>query len=226
MMVVQKNDFVEIDFIAKANGEVFDTNLKEEAKKAGLQQQSIPLIIAVGRNMVIKGLDKDLEGKEINKQYSSKFTPEEAFGKRDSKMIKMIPLKVFHEHKINPQAGMPLSLDGMLVKILSVSGGRVLVDFNNPLAGKEVQYDYTIKRKIEDIKEKVNALQDFFFRTKFEFDADSDITFKVDENTGKFIQLFEKQFEEILGKKIKFAPKEEKKEEKVEDKPSAEQKNN
>lgn len=212
--MIQKNDFIELEFIAKANNEVFDTTIKEEAEKAGLNVKVVaPVIISVGKGMSIKGLDKDLEGKEIGKQYSIKIKPEEAFGKRDARMVRMIPLKVFVQQRIMPEKGMQLSLDGMIVKILSVSGGRVLVDFNNPLAGKEVEYTYTIKRKVEDMKEKVNALQDFFFRTKFDFEVGTDIVFKVDENVGKFVQLFEKQFEENLGMKIKVevVKKEEKK---------------
>jgi FKBP-type peptidyl-prolyl cis-trans isomerase SlyD len=207
-MTIGKNDFVEIEFLAKADGQVFDTNIKEEAEKAQLNIKNFsPLVIAVGAGMVIAGLDKELEGKEFNKKYNASFSPEQAFGKRDSKLVRMIPLKVFIQQKIMPEKGMQLSLDGMIVKVLSVSSGRVLVDFNNPLAGKQVSYEYTLKRKVEDIKEKINALQDFFFRTNFDFEVGENIVFKVDENVGKFIQIFEKQFEELIGKKIKIEAK-------------------
>ena len=54
------------------------------------------------------------------------------------------------EKDINPYPGALLNLDGMLAKILSVSGGRVITDFNSPLASKEIAYEFTIKRKITD----------------------------------------------------------------------------
>lgn len=200
--MIQKKDFIEIEFSAKTNNEVFDTTIPAEAEKIGLKNLQ-PVIISVGAGMVIKGLDSDLEGKEIGKKYSSSFNPEQAFGKRDSKLVRMIPEKLFLAQKIRPQKGMQLSLDGMLVRVLSVSGGRVLVDFNNPLAGKEVTYDYTIKRIVEDLKEKINALQEFFFRKKFEFDiADKKVLFKVSGDIGKYILLFEKQFKDILNMDI------------------------
>lgn len=206
-MAIEKNDFVELEFVAKANGDVFDTNKKSEADKLGMKQVT-PVIISVGRGMVIKGLDEELAGKELGVEYKSTFKPELAFGKRDAKMVRMIPLKLFLEQKIMPEKGMQLSLDGMLVRVLSVSSGRVLVDFNNPLAGKEVEYTYSIKRKVDDMNEKVNAMQDFFFRNRFDFKVEGkDLIFIVDENFGKFIQLFEKQFEEALGLKIKVEPK-------------------
>jgi FKBP-type peptidyl-prolyl cis-trans isomerase SlyD len=194
MELVKKNDFIEIEFTArvKDDNRVFDTNIKEEAEKAKLEIKDFsPLIICVGKSMAIKGLDNALEGKELGKKYTIEIKPDEAFGARDSKMVRMVPLKAFLAQKIYPERGMQFALDGMVVKVLSNSGGRVLVDFNNPLAGREVIYDFIIKKNVEDIKEKINALQDFFFRRKFEFhveEKDKKIKFKVDKGMAKFIE--------------------------------------
>lgn len=206
MSIIQKNDFVEIEFVGKIKdtGEVFDTNSKEEIEKKKLDFEPKPYVICVGKGMTIKGLDEDLVEKEIGKDYSSEFKPEDSFGKRSSELIKMIPLKHFTEQKIIPQKGMQFSIDNSVVRVVSVSGGRVLVDFNNPLAGKFVIYNYNIKRKLEDPSEKVNALQDFFFRKRFEFEIkDSEVTFKAEETLRKFIEMLAVPFEEILGMKIK-----------------------
>lgn len=206
MTVVQKNDFIEIEFIGKIKdtNEVFDTNSKEEIEKRKLNLKPSTYIICVGKGMSIKGLDKDVEGKEVGKEYSADFQPDDAFGKRNPQMIKMIPIKVFTNQKIMPQRGMQLSLDGTVVKVISVSGGRVLVDFNNPLSGKVVSYNYKIVRKLEDEKEKVNALQDFFFRQRFDFEIKNrEVSFKIEEQLKKFIEIMAKPFEDILGMKIK-----------------------
>ena len=206
MVTVQKNDFVEIEFIGKIKDtqEVFDTNSKSEIEKRKLNFKVIPYIVCVGKNMSIKGLDKEIEGKEIGEDYYAEFSPEEAFGKRNPSLVRMIPLKVFIEQKIMPQKGMQLALDGTVVKVISVSGGRVLVDFNNPLAGKVVSYSYKILRRLEDQSEKVNALQDFFFRKRFEFIVkDKEVIFKIEAPLMKFIEMMSKPFEDILGLKIK-----------------------
>jgi FKBP-type peptidyl-prolyl cis-trans isomerase 2 len=153
--------------------------------------------------MAIKGLDDALNGKEVGKEHSIEIKPEEAFGKRDPNMVKMIPLRAFIQQKVYPEKGMQLSLDGMIVKILSNSGGRVLVDFNNPIAGREVIYKFTIIKKIEEIKEKVNALQEFFFRKKFDFELkDKKIIFTVQKGLSKFLEAVSKPIEEILGLSI------------------------
>jgi len=217
MTIVQKNDFVEIEFVGrlKDTNEVFDTNSKAEIERKKLNFAAKPYVLCVGKSMSIKGLDKDIEGKEIGKEYLAEFKPEDAFGKRNTSMVRMVPLKFFLEQKIMPQKGMQLSLDGTIAKVISVSSGRVLVDFNNPLAGKVVSYNYKIIRKLEDEKDKVNSLQDFFFRKRFDFDIkDKEVIFKVEENLKKYIEIMAKPFEDILGMKIKteiVAKKEEKK---------------
>lgn len=206
MVVIQKNDFVEIEFVGKIKDtdEVFDTNSKEEITKRKLNFQAKPYVICVGKSMSIAGLDKDIEGKEVGKEYSTDFKPEDAFGKRNPGMVRMIPLKVFINQKIMPQKGMQLALDGAVVKVISVSSGRVLVDFNNPLAGKVVSYTYKIIRKLEDEKEKVNALQDFFFRQRFDFEIkNKEVIFKVEEKLKQFIEIMAKPLEDIIGMKIK-----------------------
>lgn len=206
MVAVQRNDFVEIEFVGKIkdSSEIFDTNIKSVIEKAKLNVNAKPYIVSVGHGMVIAGLDKDLEGKEVEKEYSIELGPQEAFGKRDPAMVKMIPLKLFVGQKIMPQKGMQLSLDGMVVKVISVSGGRVLVDFNNPLSGKTVVYNYTIKRKLDDIQEKINAMQEFFFRRKFDFEIkNNEIVFGVEKGLEKFVEMMSKPFEEILGMKTK-----------------------
>jgi len=206
MVKVKKNDFIEIEFTARVkDGEIFDTNIKKQAEKLGLDVKKLkPAVLSVGDKMIIQGLDEELEGKEIGKNYSSEFTPEKAFGKRNPQLVRMVPLRVFTEQNINPQRGMQLSLDGRLVKVISVSGGRILVDFNNPLAGKIVVYDFKINRKITDINEKINALQEFFFKRKFEFNLKNKIiTFKVQKGFDKFVELFSKNFENILKMKVK-----------------------
>jgi len=221
-MALKKNDFVEIEFTGKItdSGEIFDTNIEADAKKAGLEIKDIrPLALAIGHKMLPVGFDADIEGKEAGKDYVLDLIPEKAFGKRNPKMIRMIPTKLFHEQKIDPQRGMQLALDGQLVKILSNSGGRTLVDFNNPLAGKPVTYTYKINKQITDQKEKVNALQDFLFRKQFDSDiTDKKVTLKVPKEIEPMIKMFAPKFEEILGMKVDSKIVESKKEDKKEDK--------
>ena len=223
---IKKDDFIEIEFTGKIkdSGEIFDTNIKQDAKQANLNldiEKLKPFKMSVGNKMLPEGFDKDLEAKETGKKYNIEISPNEAFGKRNPQLIRMVPNKIFQEQKINPQRGMQLNLGGQLARVLSASGGRVLVDFNNPLAGKVVTYEYKILKKVNNQDEKINALQEFLFKKQFQFSVsngkEKTITFhlkKDEKQFEKFIELMSEQFKKILGMKIKVEITQKNKEEK------------
>ena len=162
--------------------------------------------------MFLKGVDDFLIGKDIGK-YEIELSPEKAFGPRIPKLVQMVPMKIFKTQKLNPFPGAIFNFDGRVAKVLSVSGGRVLVDFNNPLAGKEVDYEFTIKRKVDDKKEKIDALQDFFFRQKFEFEIkDNKVIFK-DAKIKPIVEMLGPKLKEISGYDFEVGEKEEKEKE-------------
>jgi len=224
-MAAKKGDFVELEFTGKnlGNNEIFDTNVPEEAKKLNPKAEPKPLQICIGQGMVVKGFDEALEGKEIGRKHKIQLSPEKAFGKRQSELVRLMPMKIFLAQKIRPEPGMTLALDDNLVRIVSVSGGRVLVDFNNPLAGKDVEYEFTIKKILADIKEKTSALQKFLFGQEFEFEVDEakkKIIFK-DSKLMNVLNVFKDKFKEMLGYEPEILQKKESAEDKakkVEDK--------
>ncbi len=205
MTGVNKKDFVEIEYSGYVNGELFDSNIEEEVKKLNPEGKGEKTIIAVGEKMVVVGLDNDLEGKEVGKDYSVTVSPEEGFGNRDRSMIKTVPLKAFTDHKINPLAGMSFNIDNQLVKVIAVSGARVTTDFNNPMAGKEIEYRYKIVRKVEDEKEKVEGLFKNLFRMVPEFRlGENKVIVRGPKGMQVFVEAFNKKFEEIVGKGLDF----------------------
>lgn len=206
-MTIKEKDFVEIEFTGKIKDsqEIFDSNIQEDIKKAKLDIKEIkPFILSVGQKMLPSGFDQDLIEKEINKKYTLELKPEDAFGKRDKELIKMVPTRLFLEQRINPQRGMQLNLDGQIVKILSNSGGRTLIDFNHPLAGKEVVYNYKINRIVKNENEKIDALFDFFFKQKLEYEVkDKKIIFKeLKKELKPYLQIFAPKIKEILDLEI------------------------
>jgi len=175
-MSIQKGDFIELDYTGKIieDNIIFDTTIPADAKKAGLihehadgeehhhhhhlhEEDFKPVVICVGQNHVLPGLDKKIEGLAIGK-HEIKLSEEEAFGKKNSKLLKLIPLTAFKEQKINPHVGLVLNIDNAKGIVRSVSGGRVIVDFNHPLAGKEVVYTIKINKTVEDSEQKLKAL--------------------------------------------------------------------
>ncbi len=163
----KKGNFVEIDFTAKIKqtGEIFDTTLKDEAKKAKLPTERVrPITVCIGEGMVLGGFDKALEDKEIGKNYSVSLSAKEAFGNRDPRMVKIIPITFFQSKGVRPYPGLSLNMDGVIVRVSAVSGGRVTVDFNHPLSGKEIIYDFKINKILKEDKEKLSSLVETFLR--------------------------------------------------------------
>ncbi len=158
---IKLHDFIELNYTGKlADGTIFDTTEEKTAKENNLPRENrtfSPAIICVGEKQILPGLDDKLIDKEIGNEYVIELKPEEAFGKRDIKKIKIVPISTFKEHKVQPQPGLQIDVDGEFGTIKSVSGGRIIVNFNHPLAGKEIIYTLKINRRITDEKEKAVA---------------------------------------------------------------------
>ena len=198
-MALQKNDFIEIEFTGKIKDvEVFDSNIPEELKKLNPNKNAKPFVFPLGQDMFLKGIEQYLMGKEVG-SYEIELSPKDAFGFRDPALIQMIPMRVFIEHKINPVPGAVLTFDNRFGKVLTVSGGRVMIDFNGPLAGKDVVYTVKVSRKVEDINEKIKALIEFLFRRELKYKIqDKKVILNVDKGFKNFAELFKDKFKEIL----------------------------
>jgi len=208
-MTLKKNDFIEIDFTAKtSDGEVFDSTDKSELEKIGSQAPAKPFVFALGQDMFLKSVDEFLTGKDIGK-YKVELEAGKAFGLRQPDLVQLMPAAVFKEHKLNPFPGASFNFDGRVGKVLSVSGGRIRIDFNNPIAGKDVVYELEVKRKIEDQKEKVESFMEFLFRRPLKFEIKDKkiiITLSKEEAQMKqFVEMFEDKFKEVfkMGVEVK-----------------------
>ena len=59
---------------------------------------------------------------------------------------------------MNPFPGMRIQSEGANGKVLTVNGGRVKVDFNHELAGKDLVYDVEVCEIIEDNEDKIKSM--------------------------------------------------------------------
>lgn len=159
-MQSQKGDHVAIRYVGRTeDGRIFDLNDEEVIKKEGLDPKisTGETIVCLGERDMIPGLDEFLIGQEIGKELRTTILPEQAFGKRDAALIKLIPLRTFKENNISPFPGLRLTLDGLPCTVKTNSGGRVLVDFNHLLAGRTLDYTVTMLKKVEGSKEQASA---------------------------------------------------------------------
>ncbi len=184
-MVVQKGDFIKLSYTGKLeNGTVFDTTDANVAKEFGIYNEQAsygPETVVVGKGFVVAGLDEDLIGKNVGDKGSVTVPPEKGFGLRRIDQIETIPVKKFKE-PIRP--GVRVNVGGRTGTVESIAGGRARVNFNSPLAGETLNYEYTVESQIENRDEKVAAILRMY--------TGKDIEHKIED--GKVIVEVPKDF--------------------------------
>lgn len=204
-MSLQKKDFIEIDFTGRVkDGEVFDSSLKEDLEKLHYghdhQVESKPFVFCLGEGMFLQAIDDFLIGKETGNSYEIELEPEKAFGKRNPQFVQTIPLKIFKEKNVYPSVGATFNFDGRVGKVLAVSGGRVMIDFNHFLSGKTLVYKIKVLSKITDLPKKIQALTEFFFRKDFKYEIKEEkLVMEVEKPLIPIVELFKDKFKEILA---------------------------
>ncbi|MDD5331658.1 MAG: peptidylprolyl isomerase [Candidatus Nanoarchaeia archaeon] len=208
-MKTKKDDFVEIDFVArvKDTNEIFDLTREEIAKKEKISKRGMtfkPWVVCLGHGDVLPGLDKGLVDKEVGKEYNFVLKPEEGFGLRSKELLQLVNTEKFRKNEVMPVPGMQFNVDNMIGTVKSVSGSRTLIDFNHPLAGKELVYDVRINKIIENEEEKVKEFFDFHFHVSVEVEKKEDklvVKGKIQEPVKKIAKEI---LERLLKKKIEY----------------------
>ncbi|MFT4313239.1 MAG: FKBP-type peptidyl-prolyl cis-trans isomerase, partial [Candidatus Woesearchaeota archaeon] len=166
-MTIQKHDFIEVSYTAKTpEGLIFDTTDQKIAKEHGIDRPNKkygPLTLCVGEYQVIQGLDESFIGRKIPDEYEIVVPAEKAFGKKRADKIRLVPLRKFKEQGMNPQPGMQVYIDNQMAVVKTVSGGRAFVDFNHPLASKDIMYSVKIEKKVEDTATQLSSLIELQF---------------------------------------------------------------
>ncbi len=199
-MKIKARDFVEIEYTGKIVdlNQVFDTTDKEIAKKEKIYSEKMeygPAVVCIGEKHLLPGLDNKLQGKETEKDYEFTLTPEEGFGKKSAQLLKLVPAKVFKQQQIQPMPGLEINVDGMPGIIRSVSGGRIIVDFNHPLSGKELNYRIKLNRVVKEPKKKLEALLKIELNMK-------DIKVELKEGKATISKQFPRELQDNIKKRI------------------------
>tara|TARA_Y100000310_G_scaffold335989_1_gene419413 strand:+ start:523 stop:1146 length:624 start_codon:yes stop_codon:yes gene_type:complete len=192
---MKKNDFIEIEYTLKIKdtSKVVDTTSEKIAKENDIfnpQEKYTPKIICIGQEQILPSLEKELEGKELNKEYTIILPPEEAFGKKNPKLLQLVSMSHFKSQNINPYPGLHINLDNAMGIVRTVSPGRVIVDFNHPLSGRTIEYKVKILRKITDTKEQVTSILDSYHQHNLKLKIEnSELTIKkeIDKEIQKKI---------------------------------------
>lgn len=159
-MAFKDGDFVLVEYTLKVkeSGEAVDTTSESEARKHGIYSERDrygPRLIIIGEGRVISGIEEALKTAEIGKELTITIPPEKAFGRRDPHKIRILPISQFRRSGVVPEPGKVVEINGQLAIIRNVTGGRVIVDFNHPLAGKTMEAVIKVVKRLDNVEEKV-----------------------------------------------------------------------
>lgn len=175
-MAITKGDIIKLSFTGKLdNGAVFDTTDAEVAKANDIYDEKKtyePMTVVVGSGTLVQGFEEDLPGKKKGYKGSVEVTPEKGYGFRSLELIETVSTKKFDQ---KPEPGVWIESNGKIGVVESVSGGRVRVDYNEPLAGKTMTFEYKIEDVIEDKAKKTEAIIHGYIGPETKYEAEGDM---------------------------------------------------
>ncbi len=157
---LQQGDFVEIDYTARTvdEGELVDTTDPEIAEEEGVgeDQEFAPRTIVLGQGHLFEAVEEDIYGKEPGDTGEVVVPAAEAFGEYDESEVRTISKDKIPEDDRYP--GAHVDVDGEHGHLETIIGGRARVDFNHPLAGEDIEYEYEILDEVDDREEQAQGI--------------------------------------------------------------------
>ncbi len=143
---------------------IIETNIETKAK------QPYEVVFLKETKSVFEGIhstfpkvEEALKNMKENEEKTLILEPKEAYGIRSKEALRVVSLSTFTQNQIRPIVGLTIQADNNLMgTIKSVSGGRVLVDFNSIYADHKIEF-YLKKKQNPTEKQKIELVLKTFF---------------------------------------------------------------
>ena len=164
-MTFNKGSLILVDYTAKVkdSDEVFDTTIEEDAKKYSIHEQNVkyqPKLVSIGEVSypVLKGLDEALAKTSVGDKLTVEVTPDKGFGERDSKKVRMIPIRKLGDDAEKVSVGDTIEVDNKRGIIRLMGSGRVQIDYNHRFAGKTILFDVNVIKSLDSSSDKIDGI--------------------------------------------------------------------
>lgn len=136
-MAIKKNQVVTMTFELKVDNEIIESNMNEK-----------PMTFGFGSGQLIEGLEELIEDMNEGETRTVTVPSEKAYGEYDESLTEKCPIGDFEG--IDLQIGLVLEgedQNGNVLKatITDVTKEEVTVDYNHPLAGKDLEFTVYIE---------------------------------------------------------------------------------
>lgn len=162
-MTLQKGDFVLLEYtvVDKDDNRIVETTIEDKAREAGVYKPDEvyePRLIILGETRLFEPLEQALFNADVNQEITVEVPPEKAFGQRDPSKVKVISIREFYRYGKLPRVGDIVEINNQQARVVSITGGRVTLDFNHPLAGKTLVVSAKVVKKLEALEDKVKYI--------------------------------------------------------------------
>jgi len=190
------NKFLETNVPDKIKPNVNDNVVVFKGKK--------PILEGMGN--VFPKIEEFIKKAKDNEEATMKLTAIDAYGLRNKELVRVVPLSAFKQNKINPFVGLTFEAEGTYGVVKSVSGGRVMVDFNSPYADHDIEV-YIKKLKVCSEKETIETiLENFFGKTgaKLKSFANETITLELTPQGQASLDMYKQIFDGFFKNFVKY----------------------
>ncbi|WP_135663044.1 FKBP-type peptidyl-prolyl cis-trans isomerase [Halorhabdus rudnickae] len=174
---LQDGEFVTLEYTARTveGDDLVDTTSQEIADEEGVgeDQEFEPRTIVIGEGHIFDPVEEDIIGKEVGDEGSVVVSATEAFGEYDDEEVQTISAEKIPEDDRYP--GAHVDVDGEHGHVETIIGGRARVDFNHPLAGEDVEYEYEIIDVVDDREAKAQNLLETMLGMELEVFFETDV---------------------------------------------------
>ncbi|WP_324757731.1 FKBP-type peptidyl-prolyl cis-trans isomerase [Haloarcula sp. GH36] len=158
---LQDGDVIKLAYTARTveDGSLVDTTDEEVAEDEGVdteQQEFGPRTIVLGEGHIFPDVEEDITGKEVGDEGTVTIAAVDAFGEYDEEQVRTISKDKIPEDDRYP--GAHVQIENEQGHVETIIGGRARVDFNHPLAGEDVEYEYEIVAEVTDREEKAQGI--------------------------------------------------------------------
>ena len=195
---LEDGDFVRVAYTIRTadDGRVIDTTDEETAEDAEIDVEEYdfePRIIALGAGHVFPSVEEAFIGAEVGDEGTVDVPADDAFGAYDPDEVETVKADKIPEDSRYP--GAQVQIDNQQGHLETIIGGRARVDFNHPLAGEDLEYEYDILEQIEDREEQAAGMLGMYLQeapeVRIETVTEEEETVSADEDGEEVVETEE-----------------------------------
>jgi peptidylprolyl isomerase len=136
MSQVKKGQFVQVHYTGRLeDGTIFDSSEGQQ-----------PLEFQAGSGEVIPGIDNAVLGMAVNEEKRILISADDAYGQRREDLTREFPISMLGGETVTPGQSLWFNTPRGPIqgKVLDLDEEHFTVDFNHPLAGKNLEFDLKV----------------------------------------------------------------------------------